>query len=136
MDFFLDQNNLILVFIAIAAAVMLALPNLLKGGSKTVGVNEAVKLANDQQGMFIDVRSAESFKHGSIPQARNMPASDIAAKQAALPKDKPIIVVCEQGRDSARVAGSLRKQGHAGAVSLEGGLRAWLQAGLPLTKKN
>ncbi|MBB5214764.1 rhodanese-like domain-containing protein [Parapusillimonas granuli] len=136
MDFFLDQNNLILVFIAIAAAVMLALPSLLKGGSKAVGVHEAVKLANDQQGVFIDVRSAEAFKLGSIPQARNMPTADIPAKHATLPKDKPLIIVCDQGRESVRAAATLRKEGHAGAVSLEGGLRAWLQAGLPLTKKN
>jgi rhodanese-related sulfurtransferase len=136
VDFFLDQNNLILVFIALAAAVMLALPNLLKGGAKVVGIQEAVRLANDSQGIFLDVRSAEAFKHGSIAQARNMPAADIPTKQASLPKDKPIIIVCEQGRDSARIAGTLRKQGHAGAVGLEGGLRGWLQAGLPLSKKN
>lgn len=136
MDFLLDQNNLILVFIAIAAAVMLALPSVLKSGSKPVGVHEAVRLANDKQGIFLDVRSADAFKLGSIPQARNMPASDLPAKQATLPKDKPIIVVCEQGRDAARIAASLRKQGFSDAVCLEGGLRGWLQAGMPLSKKS
>jgi rhodanese-related sulfurtransferase len=53
-----------------------------------------------------------------------------------LPKDKPIIVVCDQGRESARIAGSLRKQGYEQAMSLEGGLRGWVQAGMPLSKKH
>ena len=114
---------------------MLLLPTLLKGGGKTVGVQQAVQLANQNQGLFLDVRSHESFKAGSIPQARNVPAADIASKLGTLPKDKPIIVVCDQGRDSARVAGSLRKQGYTEAVSLDGGLRGWVQAGMPLSKK-
>src|SRR5690606_30702076 len=131
VDFFLDQNNLIILFVAIASGVMLLLPTLLKGGGKTVGVQQAVQLANQNQGLFLDVRSHESFKSGSIPQARNLPAADVASKLGSLPKNKPIIVVCDQGRDSARVAGALRKQGYTEAVSLEGGLRGWVQAGMP-----
>jgi rhodanese-related sulfurtransferase len=136
VDFLLDQNNLILVFIALAAAVMLALPTVLKSGSKSVGVHEAVRLVNDQQGLFVDVRNPDAFKLGSIPQARNVPAADLQTKPGALPKDKPIIIVCEQGREAARLAGALRKQGYTGAACLEGGLRGWLQAGMPLSKKS
>ncbi|MCC2597712.1 rhodanese-like domain-containing protein [Pusillimonas sp. MFBS29] len=135
MDFFLDQNNLIFLFVAIASGVMLALPNLLKGGSKTVTVQEAVQLANQKQGLFLDVRSSDAFKTGSIPQARNLPAADLQAKLGSLPKDKPIIVVCDRGRDSARVAGTLRKQGYDQVVSLNEGLSGWAQSGMPLSKK-
>ncbi|NYT58008.1 rhodanese-like domain-containing protein [Alcaligenaceae bacterium] len=136
MDFFLDQNNLIFLFVAIAAGVMLALPNLLKGGGKTVTAQQAVQLANQQQGLFLDVRSSEAFKTGSIPQARNLPAADLQAKLGSLPKDKPIIVVCDRGRDSARVAGTLRKQGYNQAVSLNEGLTGWVHSGMPLSKKH
>lgn len=136
MDFFLDQNNLIFLFVAIASGVMLMLPNLLKGGAKTLTVQQAVQMANQQQGLFLDVRSSESFKTGSIPQARNLPAADVQAKLSSLPQDKPIIVVCEKGRDSARVAASLRKQGYGQAFSLSEGLSGWVQSGMPLSKKH
>ncbi|MGP1615700.1 MAG: rhodanese-like domain-containing protein [Pollutimonas bauzanensis] len=135
MDFFLDQNNLIVLFVALASGVMLLLPNILKGGGKTVSVQEAVQLANQKQGLFLDVRSHESFKNGSIPQARNLPVADLTSKLGTLPKNKPIIVVCDQGRDSARVAGSLRKQGYDEAVSLAGGLQGWTKDGMPLSRK-
>lgn len=135
MDFFLDQNNLIVVFVAIASGVMLLLPTIIKGGGKTVSVQQAVQLANQKQGIFLDVRSHDSFKTGSIPQARNLPVADLAAKMASLPKNKPIIVVCDQGRESARVAGSLRKQGYDEAVSMAGGLQGWVKDGMPLSKK-
>lgn len=136
MDFFLEQTNLLLVFVAVAAGTMLLLPTILKGNAKSVGVQQAVQLANQSQGIFIDVRGQDAFKAGSIPQARNVPAADIQAKLASLPKDKPIIIVCEQGRDSTSVAGSLRKQGYDQAVSLDGGLRGWVSAGMPVSKKS
>lgn len=136
MDFFLDQTNLILIFTAVASGVMLMLPNLLKGGGRGVGVSQAVQLANQQQGLFVDVRPADAFKAGTIPQARHLPAADIQAKLKSLPQDKPIILFCEQGRESGRLAAALRKQGYGQAVCLDGGLRAWTEAGMPVSKKH
>jgi len=136
VDFLLDQNNLYIVLIALASGAMLLWPTLSKGSGKgSVGVAQAVQLANREHGIFLDIRSAEQFQAGTIPQARNLPNSELEAKLATLPKDKPIIVFCDQGRESAAAAAKLRKQGLAGAVSLEGGLRGWNQAGMPLTKK-
>ncbi|TCT11236.1 rhodanese-like domain-containing protein [Paralcaligenes ureilyticus] len=136
MDFLLSQNNLYILIIALVSGGMLLWPNLRKShGSSGVSVPEAVQLANQKQAVFIDVRSAEQFKTGSIPQARNLPAADIQEKLASLPKNKPIIVVCDQGRDSARVAATLRKQGMADVFSLDGGVRNWASGGLPLSKK-
>jgi rhodanese-related sulfurtransferase len=137
VDFFLSQNNLLILVIALTSGFMLLLPTLMKGRSGgTVSSQQAVQLVNQQQGIFLDVRSADLFKTGSIPQARNVPAADIESRLNSLPKNKPIIVVCDQGRESARVAGILRKQGFEQAVSLSGGLRAWVQDGLPLAKKS
>lgn len=135
MDFLLSQNNLYIVVIALVSGGMLLWPSLTKGRSGSgVSVQEAIQLANQRQAVFIDVRTPEQFKTGSIAQARNIPAAEIAAKIASLPKNKPIILVCDQGRESARVAATLRKQGLE-AVSLEGGLRGWTQGGLPLGNK-
>lgn len=136
MDFLLSQNNLYIVLIALVAGAMLLWPTLGKGrAGNPVAVQQAVQLVNQKHGIFIDVRPAELFKTGTIPQARNLPAADIESKANTLPKDKPIIVFCDQGRESGRVVGALRKQGFTEAVSLQGGLRSWAEAGLPLSKK-
>ena len=135
MDFLLSQNNIYIVLIAVISGVMLLWPSLGKrGGGSAVSAPEAVQLANRRQGVFVDVRTPEQFKAGTIAQARNVPAAELEAKLAALPKNKPLIVFCDQGRESARAAAALRKHGLE-AVSLEGGLRNWSQAGLPVTKK-
>lgn len=137
MDFFLEQNNLLILAVAATSGFMLLLPTIMKssGGGQTVDVPEAVRLVNHSHGIFLDIRSPEHFKAGTLPQARNIPAADLPTKMASLPKDKPIIVVCEQGNSAGRVASTLRKEGYTQAVVLEGGLRAWLKDGMPLSKK-
>lgn len=136
MDFLLYQNNYLILFVAVASGIMLAMPNLLKGGAKTLAVPEAVRLANQNDGLFIDIRNHDAFKAGAIPQARNIPVADINTKTGSLPKDKPLIVYCEQGRESMRIARSLRKKGFDQVYSIDGGLRGWLQAGMPVSKKH
>jgi len=136
VDFFTDQTNLLLIVVAITAAVALALPSFLQRGARQIGVNDAVKLANDRQGVFLDVRSAEHFKAGSVPQSRNVPAADISSKLGSLPKDKPIIVICERGRSAVDVVQSLKGKGYEDVYCLRGGLAAWVEAGLPLAKKH
>lgn len=45
-------------------------------------------------------------------------------------------MVCDNGRDSARAAAKLRAQGYADVVPLDGGMRAWLAASLPVTQSD
>lgn len=135
MDFLLGQNNLYIVLIAIVSGALLLWPAISRRrGSHPVSASEAVQLANRRQGVFIDVRSPDQFKAGTIAQARNVPAAELEAKLDTLPKNKPLIVFCDHGREAIRAAAALRKHGLE-AVSLEGGLRNWTQAGLPLSKK-
>src|SRR5690554_4711781 len=116
---------------------MLVLQSVRKGGKgASVTVQDAIQLANREHGIFIDIRSPEKFKTGSIAQARNIPSDDLESKAASLPKNKPLILVCDTGQQTGAAAGKLRKLGFEQVVSINGGLRSWTQEGLPLTKKN
>lgn len=136
MDFFADQTNILLIVVAVTAAIALALPSFLQRGAKQVSVQDAVQLTNAREGLFLDVRSAEHFKAGNIPQSRNIPLADIAQKAGNLPKDKPIIVVCERGRNAVEVVNTLKGKGYEEVYCLQGGLAAWIEAGMPLAKKH
>ncbi len=136
MDFFLDQNNLLILTVAALSGTMLMIGGMRKGkGASEISVQEAVKLVNQQNGIFLDIRTSDSFQKGNIPQSRNIPRADLQAKSGSLPKNKPIIVVCDSGQQAAVAVRSLRKEGFDQAVALQGGLRSWNQEGLPLTKK-
>ncbi|KCV64589.1 rhodanese-like protein [Bordetella bronchiseptica 99-R-0433] len=132
----IDKNNVFIVAVAVVSGIMLMMPALRKGrAGAAVGTSEAIQMVNQRQAVWVDVRPAEQFQAGHIAQARSLPAADLEKKAGALPKNKPLIVVCEQGRDAARIAARLRSQGFAEVSVLEGGMRAWFAAGLPVTQK-
>lgn len=45
---------------------------------------------------------------------------------------KPILLVCANGVQSAKASKALKVSGRSEVYSLEGGIDAWQQAGLPL----
>ncbi|WP_345246490.1 rhodanese-like domain-containing protein [Pigmentiphaga soli] len=113
---------------------MLLLPSLRgarQGGA--ISPSEATQLANQRQAVFVDVRPAEQYAGGHIAQSRNVPAAELEQKAAGLPKNRPLIVVCGNGRDAAKAAARLKAQGFGEVVSLAGGLAGWVQAGMPIS---
>ncbi len=136
MDFFSDQNNLLLIGIAIGSGLALAWPMIQRSrGGATVSSTQAVQMINHQGAVLFDIRSIEAFHGGHITQARHAPLADIEKKAASLAKDKPIILVCEMGRTAVGAATRLRAQGFTAISVLDGGIKAWTTAGLPLTTK-
>jgi len=136
LQFLLEKNNIFIVAIAVVSGAMLALPSLRKGRSGGgISTAEAIQKVNRSQAVWVDVRPAEQFQSGHIAQARSLPAADVEQKAGNLPKNKPLIVVCEQGRDASRIATRLKAQGFADVSALDGGMKAWFAAGLPVTQK-
>lgn len=135
MDFILSQNNLLILAIAVLAGIMLLIPSFFKGrAGHAVSSSEAVQMVNQKDAILIDLRSADQFKAGAIAQSRNIPAADLDAKASTLPKDKPVILVCDTGRSAPRSVAVLRKHGINEAYTLQGGIQGWLQSSLPVKK--
>ena len=135
MDFILSQNNLLILAIAVLAGIMLLIPSFFKGrAGRAVSSSEAVQMVNQKDAILIDLRSADQFKAGAIAQSRNIPAADLDAKAGTLPKDKPVILVCDTGRSAPRSVAVLRKHGINEAYTLQGGIQGWLQSSLPVKK--
>ncbi len=135
MDFILSQNNLLILAIAVLAGIMLLIPSFFKGrAGRAVSSSEAVQMVNQKDAILIDLRSADQFKAGAIAQSRNIPAADLDAKASSLPKDKPVILVCDTGRSAPRSVAVLRKHGINEAYTLQGGIQGWLQSSLPVKK--
>lgn len=135
MQFFLD--NIYLIIVAFVSGGMLLWPVVRRGaGGASVTTLEATQLINRQDALILDVRNAEEFQKGHILNARNIPLSQLDARQGDIAryKEKPVIVACESGSRSGTAAAVLRKQGFARVFSLSGGIAAWQQAGLPVEK--
>lgn len=96
--------------------------------------NEVVRLVNGGAGL-IDVRGADAYRKGHLPEARNIPLENLADRQEGLVSGgKPIVVYCDAGFVSARAAQQLCKAGAGEVHVLKGGLTAWQRDGLPVIK--
>lgn len=104
-------------------------------GSKEVSVEQAVALYNHDGALLLDIRSKDDYAQGHIVGAVHLDMDHFESKLKKLQKyiDKPIIVVCNAGKQSAKVIKNLRAAGFTDAVGLSGGVHAWQAAGIPLT---
>ena len=83
---------------------------------KKQDINQVYELMRGlENAVLLDVRTAEEFAEGHLPQAVNLPLQSIAVQaQSALPqKDIPLFVYCRSGVRSAKAAAELRQMGFA-----------------------
>jgi rhodanese-related sulfurtransferase len=79
----------------------------------------------------LDVRSAAEFATGHVPGATNIPMEQVESRMQDLPPG-PLVLICESGKRAEIVAGWLA--GRREVTLLEGGTRAWRNAGYPLVE--
>ena len=85
--------------------------------------------------VVLDVRERDAYISGHIPGARLLPRGQLELRvNEELPDPTlRILTVCEFGRVSTLAAATLRTLGFQRAIALDGGMKAWRDAGYPLT---
>ena len=133
MKFILD--HIFLIGIVVVSGGALLWPSLIQRGKKATPA-EATLLINRGKTTIVDVRSAEEFAAGRLPDALNIPAGDLSQRLGELEKskNKTMIVVCQKGTRGFSAAKVLEKAGFNDVVVLDGGVAAWQAAGLPMKK--
>ena len=81
--------------------------------------------------VILDIRERESFVAGHIPGARHLPRGQLELRvNSELPDPTlRILTCCEFGKISTLAAATLRELGFTRAVALDGGMKAWRDAG-------
>ena len=89
------------------------------------------RIAAGEAFTLVDVREADEWDRGHLPGAVLMPRGVLERDaEAALPDlDAPIVLYCGGGYRSALAAQSLGQMGYSNVESMDGGWRAWTDAG-------
>lgn len=82
---------------------------------------------------LVDVRTAAEVARGSIAGARHLELATLPARVVELDAGTPCVVFCQSGGRSAQACAFLAQRGFGELYNLEGGLAAWIRAGLPLS---
>ncbi len=104
---------------------------------KTLSPTEAIVLMNDDSSVVIDVREPNEFAEGHIEGARNIPVNKVAERAYELEahKQSPVIVTCNSGTRSPEACKNLVSQGFGQIFELKGGMMAWEEQKLPVSRK-
>ena len=97
-------------------------------------VAEARKLMAEHKDLqLIDVRAPQEFAQGYLEGSQNIPFIDLMEGRHALPKDKPLLLICSIGGRSFAAVQLLQEKGYTQVYNLDGGIQAWRRASLPVT---
>lgn len=98
---------------------------------------ESLRASLEQVGnalVVLDVRERDAYEAGHVPGARLLPRGqlELRVNQDLPDPTQRILVCCEVGKVSTLATATLREMGFASAVALDGGMKAWREAGYPL----
>lgn len=83
------------------------------------------ELQRESNKIVIDVREPHEYKSGYIPNATNIPLSQLKNRINEIPKDKQLYLYCRSGMRSKQAARLLGKHGFSSMAHLQGGIMAW-----------
>ncbi|MCA8964025.1 MAG: MBL fold metallo-hydrolase [Planctomycetes bacterium] len=89
------------------------------------------KMQKGEEPIVIDVRTADEYEDVRIGEIGNIAVTDSARFGKVLAKDQPVVMLCNSAYRSSMAVGLAERQGFTAVGSLDGGLDAWLSAGLP-----
>jgi rhodanese-related sulfurtransferase len=99
------------------------------GPDSVPSVSATEAMAEIEQGAaLVDVRERTEWDAGHAPQALPLPLTELGHRAGELPRTGRVVVVCRSGRRSAGLVAQLVALG-VDAVTLDGGMQAWRDAG-------
>ena len=92
------------------------------------------RLDAGEKPLIIDVREESEYAAGRIPGSKSLGKGIIERdiEQEVPDPATEMILYCGGGYRSALAADNLQKMGYTNVISMDGGMRGWREAGLPV----
>lgn len=104
----------------------------------TVTVQDLAKRNEQGPVDVIDVRTPVEYREVHAKMARNVPLDSLDPKAVMQARngtaDQPLYVICQSGNRSGKACQKFLDAGYSNVVSVEGGTKAWNEAGLPVVR--
>ncbi len=137
-EFIANHTLLVLAWVGTLAFLLWSLFGESIQGTQRLTPLEAVQSINHDGAIVVDVRESSEFENGHIIDSLHIPLASLAnnLKRLERYRDKKVIVSCASGNRSASACHTLKKNGFEHVYNLRGGVYAWQNANLPLTRGN
>jgi rhodanese-related sulfurtransferase len=104
---FLIDNWFIVIPLIVSISVFLRVENTRK--ASILDAQQVIFYLNRKDAVLIDIRNSKEFSEGKISQANHVgPDIDLCKKEISKSLEKPIIIICQNGNYSLRMAADLK----------------------------
>lgn len=104
----------------------------------SISVKRLAELAQQGKVDVIDVRTPVEFREVHASGVENVPLDSLDPQQVMGARngssDQPLYVICRSGNRSTKACQKFIDAGFTNIVNVEGGTRAWDEAGLPVVR--
>ena len=114
--------------------LMLSAPRVQAQGAQgaMVTLDQARADAEAGRALLVDIREPDEHATGVAPGARLLPMRQLSSRLAELPKDRPVLLICNTQNRSRATYDALRQRGYTNLQYVEGGMSEWTKRRWPL----
>jgi rhodanese-related sulfurtransferase len=96
-----------------------------------LSAKDVAALLRERDVQLVDVRRVDEHEAGRIAGSRHIELDLLPSEAGSIDRERPVVFYCRTGSRSALATQAFGASGFE-AHNLDGGLLAWVQAGLPL----
>jgi rhodanese-related sulfurtransferase len=84
--------------------------------------------------VLLDIREVDEFRQVRVEGSLFIPMSQLGVRIDEIPRDRPVLVMCQSGSRSTNVTGYLLQSGWDDVGNVAGGIDGWQRLGLPVRR--
>ena len=96
--------------------------------------DHVAELVRNGRAVLVDIREPDEYARGHVPGALSRPLSDFEAAHLKIEPAREVIFTCRTGMRTSANCDRLAATVDGEAFVLEGGVDAWMAAGLPVAQ--
>lgn len=115
-----------------AGAALLLASSRSQAQSAVVTLDQARADSEAGRALLVDIREPDEHATGVASGARLLPMSQLPGRLSELPKDRPVLLICNTQNRSRATFDALRQRGYTNLQFVQGGMSEWARRRWPM----
>jgi rhodanese-related sulfurtransferase len=99
-----------------------------------ISVDQMREIMAKQEAVVFDIREPQEHATGVAEGMKLLPMSQLRTRYTEIPKDQPVLLICNTQNRSRGVTTELQRIGYTNVRFVNGGMKEWADRKLPLVK--
>lgn len=117
-----------------ALAATMLLPAAAGAQAVAVTLEQARAEFEGGRALLVDIREPDEHAAGVAAGAKLLPMRQLSSRIAELPRDRPVLLICNTQNRSRATYEALRERGYTNLRYVNGGMSEWVRRGWPVAK--